>query len=58
MRAERAVRRRGNCGRTKRVTSCRDPESIPREYDFYTTVAAVVIGFAFGIIFAIGIVVL
>jgi len=57
MRAERAVRRRGNCRRTKEVTSSRDLNSISREYDIYTKIAAVVVGFAFGIVFAIGIVV-
>ena len=55
MRAERAVRRRGNCRRTKEVTSSRDLNSISREYDIYTMIAGAILGVAFGIIFAIGI---
>ena len=58
MRAERAVRRRGNCRRTKNNVTRGDPNSIAREYERYSLIAGLIVGTCFGIIFAIGIVVL
>ena len=53
MTGERAARRRCDCERAKAVH--RDSDSLARGYDEWTRIAGIVIGLAFGAMFAIGI---
>lgn len=56
MAKEKAVRGSGNFARTKHVHGSRDMHIVARGYDGWTHIAGIIIGIAFGVIFALGII--
>lgn len=55
-RPKEAVRGSGNFARTKHVHDSRDMHIVARGYDGWTRLAGIIIGIAFGIMFALGII--
>ena len=55
-REKEAVRGSGNFARTKDVHCSEDIRIVPREYDRWSRFAGIIIGIAFGVMFALGII--